>query len=220
MRTLYDLLGARADDDAEGLRNAFRKAAKANHPDLHTGDPDASMRFRQIVEAYDILRDAQQRATYDRLLKFEREQFRWKLKRTISYLMHGIVFDAIAVAGLAIVLGSGYLLFAYISKTPTDAARLVEGTTRGATKIAAVQPAARTDTTAPDKLRNKSEGMAAPEMPIVLSAVASTANDGGAPAVTKGRPIRSSVGPDTEVATPDNASYGPTRQADAKSAAD
>ena len=51
MKTLYDLLGARADDDAEGLRNAFRKAAKANHPDLHAGDPDAPIRFRQIVEA-------------------------------------------------------------------------------------------------------------------------------------------------------------------------
>src|SRR6266849_500379 len=142
MRILYDLLGARPDDDAEGLRNAFRKAAKANHPDLHAGDPDASMRFRQIVEAYDILRDGQQRATYDRLLKFEREQFRWKLKRTVSYLMHGIVSDAIAVVGLAIVLGGGYTLFAYISKTPIDAAKLAEATARGPAKTGA-----RTDTT-------------------------------------------------------------------------
>src|SRR5260370_507979 len=113
MKTLYDLLGARADDDAEGLRNAFRQAAKANHPDLHAGDPDAAMRFRQIVEAYDILRDAQQRATYDRLLKFERERFRRRLKSTASYLVRNIVSDAIAVVGLAIVLGGGYTLFAY-----------------------------------------------------------------------------------------------------------
>jgi curved DNA-binding protein CbpA len=220
MRTLYDLLGARPDDDAEGLRNAFRKAAKANHPDLHAGDPDASMRFRQIVEAYDILRDGQQRATYDRLLKFEREQFRWKLKRTVSYLMHGIVSDAIAVVGLAIVLGGGYTLFAYISKTPIDAAKPVEVAARGATKIAAVQPAAPTDTTAPDKVRSKSERVAAPEMPVVLGAVVPTANDGGAPAVTKGRPLPSSVGLNTEVAKPGNALYVPIRQADAKSADD
>ena len=60
MKTLYDLLGARPDDDAEELRSAFRKAAKANHPDLHVGDLDAPSRFRQIVQAYDILRDAQQ----------------------------------------------------------------------------------------------------------------------------------------------------------------
>jgi len=218
MKTLYDLLGARPDDDTEGLRNAFRKAAKANHPDLHAGDPDASIRFRQIVEAYDILRDQQQRATYDRLLKFEREQFRWKLKRTISYLMHGVVSDAIAVVGLAIVLGGGYTLFAYISKTPVDTARLV-GTARGEAKIAAVQPAARTDTTEPDELRNKSERIAAPEMPIVPRAAASAAN-GGASAVPTDKPIPSSVGLNIEVAKPDNASYVPIRQADAKSAAD
>src|SRR5258708_34743129 len=97
MKTLYDLLGAHADDDAEGLRDAFRKAAKAYHPDLHAGDPDAPMRFREIVEAYDILRDADQRAAYDRLLKFERERLRRILKGTASYLVRNIVSDAIAV---------------------------------------------------------------------------------------------------------------------------
>src|SRR6266849_7929332 len=217
MKTLYDLLGARPDDDAEGLRNAFRKAAKANHPDLHAGDRDAPIRFRQIVQAYAILRDAKQRATYDRLLEFERERLRWKLKRIISYLMRSIVSDAIAVVGLAIVLGGGYTLFAYISKTPIEAAKLVEVTARGPAKIAAVQPAARTDTTEPDKLRDKLEG---PEMPIVLSAVASAASDGGAPGVTKGRRAPSSVGLNAEVAKPNDAFDVPIRQADAKTAAE
>src|SRR5260370_16544679 len=111
MKTLYDLLGARADDDAEGLRNAFRNAAKANHPDLHTGDPDAGIRFREIVEAYDILRDAAQRAAYDRLLKFERERFRRRLKSTVSYLVRNIVSDSIPVVGLALVLTVTYPLY-------------------------------------------------------------------------------------------------------------
>jgi curved DNA-binding protein CbpA len=179
MKTLYDLLGVRADADAEELRNAFRKAAKANHPDHHAGDRDAAIRFRQIVEAYDILRDADQRAAYDRLLKFERERFRRLLKGTVAYLVRNIVSDAIAVVGLAIVLGGGYTLFASISKTPIEAAKLVEATGRGPAKIAAVQPAARIDTT-----QDKPEGMAAPGTPFVLSAItSSTANDGSAPAV-------------------------------------
>ena len=38
----YELLEALPDDDAEGLRIAFRKAAKANHPDFNPGNPDAS----------------------------------------------------------------------------------------------------------------------------------------------------------------------------------
>jgi curved DNA-binding protein CbpA len=197
MKTLYDLLGAGADDDAEGLRNAFRKAAKANHPDLHAGDRNAAIRFREIVEAYDILRDAAQRAAYDRLLKFERERFRRRLKSTASYLVRNVVSDAIAVVGLAIVLGGGYTLFAYVSKTPIEAAKLAEVTGRGPAKTGA-----RTDT------------------PFVLSAIASTANDGRAPAVAKSGPIPSSAGPNTDVTTPSNALDVPIRQADAKNAAE
>lgn len=37
-KSLYDLLGARADDDADALKKAFRKAVKVHHPDLHPGD--------------------------------------------------------------------------------------------------------------------------------------------------------------------------------------
>ena len=58
MGTLYDLLGALPSDDAEGLRTAFRKAAKATHPDINPDQPDAALRFRELVRAYDILTDA------------------------------------------------------------------------------------------------------------------------------------------------------------------
>ena len=68
MRTLYDLLGALPSDDAEGLRTAFRKAAKATHPDINPDNPDAALRFRELVRAYDILTDVEQRETYDELL--------------------------------------------------------------------------------------------------------------------------------------------------------
>ena len=68
MGTLYDLLGALPRDDAESLRTAFRKAAKPKHPDINPGDPDAALKFRELVRAYDILMDADQRTTYDELL--------------------------------------------------------------------------------------------------------------------------------------------------------
>ena len=42
MGTLYELLGALPHDDAEDLRTAFRKAAKATHPDTNPDDPDAA----------------------------------------------------------------------------------------------------------------------------------------------------------------------------------
>ncbi len=65
MKTLYDLLEALPDDDADGLRAAFRKAAKANHPDFNPGNAEASERFRRIVRANAIMSDQQQRAEYD-----------------------------------------------------------------------------------------------------------------------------------------------------------
>jgi curved DNA-binding protein CbpA len=58
MKTLYDLLGALPNDDAEGLRTAFRQAVKGAHPDIRPGDQDAALKFRQIVRANEILADA------------------------------------------------------------------------------------------------------------------------------------------------------------------
>ncbi len=82
MKTLYDLLEALPDDDADGLRAAFRKAAKANHPDFNPGNPEASEKFRRIIRANAILSDGQQRADYDRLLELaKRQQSRAKPKR-------------------------------------------------------------------------------------------------------------------------------------------
>ena len=82
MATLYDLLGALPDDDADGLRAAFRKAAKASHPDVNPGDPEAAERFRRIVRANAILSDEQQRAAYDQLLEVARRQQRQAPKRS------------------------------------------------------------------------------------------------------------------------------------------
>ena len=52
MPTLYELLEALPDDNADGLRAAFRKAVKAHHPDNNPDDPDAAQRFRRIVRAH------------------------------------------------------------------------------------------------------------------------------------------------------------------------
>jgi hypothetical protein len=72
MKTLYDVLGALPSDDADGLRTAFRKAVKGAHPDIHPGDPDAALKFREILRANEILGDAVQRTAYDNLLELAR----------------------------------------------------------------------------------------------------------------------------------------------------
>ena len=62
----YEALGIeRGAGDGE-IKTAFRRLAKECHPDRHGGDPTAEDRFKSINEAYEILKDPQRRAAYDR----------------------------------------------------------------------------------------------------------------------------------------------------------
>jgi curved DNA-binding protein CbpA len=212
MKTLYDLLGTRPSDDAEALRAAFRKAAKANHPDLHAGDPYAAMRFRQIAEAYEILRDTERRATYDRLLQLERKRVGRRLKGTVSYLMRSVAFDAVAAVGLAIVLAAGYTLYAHISKTPAEAQAQTGG--RGSTRIAVVQPAPANMN---GKRRDEPEPGAGADM-MVPNAVVSAATHAPPSQSAPGGPVPGAAGLNAEVADVTNDSAVTMDPADPKSA--
>src|SRR5207245_11131530 len=111
MATLYDLLGALPDDDADGLRAAFRKAAKASHPDVNPGNPEAAERFRRIVRANAILSDEQQRQVYDRLLEVARRQQSREPKRgNFSGTLRRLAANAIATAAVSAVPVGRYLL--------------------------------------------------------------------------------------------------------------
>ena len=62
----YELLGVPRDANAEAIKKAFRKLAMSCHPDRHPGDKAAEQKFKDINEAYDVLKDEQKRAAYDR----------------------------------------------------------------------------------------------------------------------------------------------------------
>ncbi|HEX2653924.1 MAG TPA: molecular chaperone DnaJ [Xanthobacteraceae bacterium] len=65
-RDYYEVLGlARGANEAE-LKSAFRKLAMKFHPDRNPGDNEAEHRFKEINEAYEILKDGNRRAAYDR----------------------------------------------------------------------------------------------------------------------------------------------------------
>jgi molecular chaperone DnaJ len=64
-RDYYELLGVqRSADDAE-LKRAFRRKARELHPDV-SEEPDAEARFREVVEAYEVLSKSETRQLYDR----------------------------------------------------------------------------------------------------------------------------------------------------------
>lgn len=62
----YELLGVGREASADDIKKAFRKLAMQCHPDRNPGDKAAEQRFKDINEAYDVLKDEQKRAAYDR----------------------------------------------------------------------------------------------------------------------------------------------------------
>ena len=62
----YDLLGVGRDASPEDIKKAYRKLAMQHHPDRNAGDATAEQKFKALSEAYDVLKDEQKRAAYDR----------------------------------------------------------------------------------------------------------------------------------------------------------
>src|SRR5215468_9422918 len=115
MKSIYELLGASEDNDADALKKAFRNAVKAHHPDLHPNDPDAAERFRQIIAANAHLRDLKNRSAQD-LLALERQQFQLTLKRSQlarRRLRLKRICATVAVFAIGALVG-GYGLFAHL----------------------------------------------------------------------------------------------------------
>src|SRR3982750_1716058 len=65
----YDLLGVPRGADDAAIKSAYRRMAKECHPDRHNGCSEQAERFKAINEAYDVLKDPQKRAAYDRFGK-------------------------------------------------------------------------------------------------------------------------------------------------------
>src|SRR5277367_3392992 len=62
----YATLGVAREATAEDLKKAYRKLAMQHHPDRNPGDKQAEAKFKEVNEAYDVLKDDQKRAAYDR----------------------------------------------------------------------------------------------------------------------------------------------------------
>ena len=65
-RDYYEVLGVGRDADDQSIKGAYRKLALQHHPDRNPGDHTAEVKFKEVNEAYDVLKDDQKRAAYDR----------------------------------------------------------------------------------------------------------------------------------------------------------
>src|SRR4026207_32435 len=66
MADFYNTLGVQKTASDDDIKKAYRKLAMTYHPDRNNGSREAEEKFKQITEAYDVLRDPNKRAAYDR----------------------------------------------------------------------------------------------------------------------------------------------------------
>ena len=65
-KNYYKTLGVNKDASADEIKKAFRKLALKHHPDKNQGNKESEKKFKEINEAYEILKDDQKRAAYDK----------------------------------------------------------------------------------------------------------------------------------------------------------
>jgi curved DNA-binding protein CbpA len=93
MGNWYEVLGTTAKADDEQIKAAFRNLAKTFHPDLNAGDQNAEERFKEVKQAYEVLRDPEARATYDTYLATKRSRARQRLRKTVATMSAAFVLS-------------------------------------------------------------------------------------------------------------------------------
>jgi curved DNA-binding protein CbpA len=109
VRDLYKVLGIASTADDKRIKTAFRRRAKAFHPDLNPGNSRAEERFKELTEAYEVLRSAHARATYD--------AYRARRRSAVRRRVAGSA--ALMVASFALTLGSAFAVLAAVNDAGT-----------------------------------------------------------------------------------------------------
>ena len=103
VRNPYQVLGIASTADDQRIKSAFRRRALTTHPDLNPGNDRAEERFRELMQAYQVLRDTRARAAYDAHIAQQRSRARRRFVQSAAVMVATFVLttsSAVFVAGL------------------------------------------------------------------------------------------------------------------------
>jgi curved DNA-binding protein CbpA len=162
VRNLYKILGIASTADDSRIKAAFRHRVKAVHPDLHPDSARADERFRELMQAYEVLRDGRARAAYDAHLARRRSEAKRRFGQsaavmaTTFMLTTGSAFFVMGVHGMTVGTEGWQLATAWRSSVqieapfaaPSEAGE--KASTPLATTVVASPPVARQRSSAAD----------------------------------------------------------------------
>jgi curved DNA-binding protein CbpA len=157
VRNFYKVLGIAATADDGRIKTAFRRRAKAVHPDLNPGKQRAQARFIELMQAYEVLSDAKNRAAYDAYLAERRSQARRRLLHCAGLMMTSFALTTasailvMSIAGANVPLRETWqLAVAALSPANAKASAAEQGGAGWTTRVAvAPVPGSPSDNSAP-----------------------------------------------------------------------
>ena len=144
MKTAYDVLGVPRNASDERIRTAFRKAAKACHPDHNAEDPTADLQIRQVIAAYEFLKIPHRRAAYDRHLRERRrERARQCAMAAVASVLRGSIVALVVSLSVSLSVSQSNTQDASTRPTPhtvsanvkADASQLPAADSRGREEV-------------------------------------------------------------------------------------
>jgi curved DNA-binding protein CbpA len=215
VRNLYKVLGIATTADDSRIKAAFRHRVKAVHPDLRPDSARADERFRELMQAYEVLRDGRARAAYDAHLARRRSEAKRRFVQsaavmaTTFMLTTGSAFVVMGVHGMTVGTEGWQLATAWRSSVQIEAPFAAPGEV-GDT------PLATTAVASPPVARERSAGADAHPAPAkTTSSVHSRKPESEAPKVAAvapkvGAPRRDPVKPQSRSPWPtsDERPYG------------
>src|SRR5262245_43427866 len=166
VRNLYKVLGIASTADDRRIKSAFRRRALRTHPDLNPGSRGAEAQFRELMQAYEVLRDAHARAAYDAHLARQRSESRRRFVQSAAVMVATFVLTvtsifAVGLQGISVHSETWQIATTWLTSVKAEPSSESAESPPFVTTVAARSPSARPPAELPTRVRRKAKPEAA-----------------------------------------------------------